>query len=86
MKTWSEKNTVEKVATVISAIAFGVWFILNLLEETGVLTGMDVVNYAAILTICVSEAVNYWNQKRIISYIAIAGILCMVAVFVLYAL
>ena len=86
MKTWSEKNIVEKVATVISTIAFIIWIILNVLEKTSTLKGIDTFSYAAIFTICVSEAVNCWNQKRIISYIAIAGILCMVAAFILIAL
>ncbi|MBR5479163.1 MAG: hypothetical protein IKU84_03210 [Clostridia bacterium] len=85
MKKWSEKTIVEKVARIISEVAFCIWILFRILFEKGVVH-TEIVSIATIFVICISETISFWNDKRVISYIAIGGALCMSAAFVLLAL
>ena len=82
-KKWSEKTTFEKTMDIISGIALCVWLIFEALEKSNKVKSADLVNCIAIGVICVCEAISFWNVKRYISYIAIGGLLCMIAVVVL---
>lgn len=86
MKTWSEKNTFEKVLDVISGIAVFVWVILGFLERTHGYAWADAGTYVAAIVVCICQAFTYWNEKRALSYVAIAGVVCMIAVVILLAL
>ena len=85
MKKWSEKTTLEKVARIISETAFCIWILFQILFKTGVVN-TEIVSIAAIFVICISEAIYFWNEKRVISYIAIGGVLLMSAAFLLLML
>ena len=85
-RKWSEKTTLEKVATIISGVALCVWVLFEVLERTTSLAFTESVNYIAILVICVCEAINFWKVKRVLSYVAIGGAICMIAAAVLLAL
>ena len=82
-KKWSEKTTFEKVLDIIAGVALCVWLVFETLERENAVQYADVVNYIAISVICICEAISFWKVKRILSYIAIAGIVCMVAAVVL---
>lgn len=82
-KKWSEKTTFEKVLDIIAGVALCVWLVFETLERENAVQYADVVNYIAISVICICEAISFWKVKRILSYIAIAGIACMVAAVVL---
>ena len=80
---WSEKTTFQKVMDIISGIAFCVWVIFEVLEMTNKVESAGLVTCIAIGVVCICEAFSYWNKKRIFSYIAIAGAVCLTAVIVL---
>ena len=82
-KKWSEKTTLQKVMDIISGIALCVWLILEMLENTYKMQWIEYANYIAICVICVCEAVSFWNVKRSLSYVAIAGIVFLIAVIVM---
>ena len=83
MKKWNEKTTFEKVLDIISGIALVIWLIFEIIQRTNTFKYADMVNYIAIFVICVCEAFSFWKVKRPLSYIAIAGAICMAAVIVL---
>ena len=85
-RKWSEKTTLEKVATIISGVALCVWVLFEVLERTTSIAFTELVNYIAILVICVCEAISFWKVKRALSYVAIGGAVCMIAAAVLLAL
>ena len=85
MKKWSEKTTLEKVARIISETAFCIWILFEILLKTEVVH-TEIVSAAAIFVICISETIAFWNEKRVISYIAIGGAILMSAAFILFAL
>jgi hypothetical protein len=80
---WSEKTTFQKVMDIISGIAFLVYLIFQALERANKVESADLITCIAIVVVCVCEAFSYWNKKRIFSYIAIAGAVCLIAVIVL---
>ena len=80
---WSEKTTLQKVMDIIAGIVFCVYVIFEVLERTGKVESADLITCIAIGVVCVCEAFSYWNTKRIFSYIAIAGAICLTAVIVL---
>ena len=82
-KKWSEKTTLQKVMDIISGIALFVWLLFELLERTGKIAYADMVTYVAVLVICACETVSFWNVKRSLSYVAIAGVVLMVATIAL---
>ena len=80
---WSERTTLQKVMDIIAGIVFCVYVIFEVLERTGKVESADLITCIAIGVVCVCEAFSYWNTKRIFSYIAIAGAICLTAVIVL---
>ena len=82
-KKWNEKTTFEKVTSIISVVALCIWLIFELLERTTSLGFAKFVNYIAVCVICVCVAFSFWNVKRYISYVAIGGAICMIAVVIL---
>ncbi len=80
---WSEKTTFQKVMDIIAGIAFCVYLIFEALERTGKVESADLITCIAIVVVCICEAFSYWNTKRIFSYIAIAGAICLPAAIVL---
>ena len=80
---WSEKTTFQKVMDIIAGIAFCVYVIFEALERANKVESADLITCIAIGVVCVCEAFSYWNKKRIFSYIAIAGAVCLIAVIVL---
>ena len=82
-KKWKEKTTLEKVVSIISAIALCVWVLFEVLERTTSIAFTELVNYIAILVICVCEAISFWKVKRALSYVAIGGAILMISVMVL---
>ena len=83
MKTWNEKNTFEKVLDVISTIALIVWLVLSIFENNGTITWIVDPTFITATIICICQAISFWNQKRGLSYVAIAGIACMVIAIIL---
>ena len=80
---WSEKTTFQKAMDIIAGIAFLVYLIFEELERTGKVESADLITCIAICVVCICEAFSYWNKKRIFSYVAIAGAICLIGVFVL---
>ena len=85
-RKWNEKNTVEKTADVIGLIAFVAWLLLEFLGKRGIIQYSEVTTCIAIGIVCVCEAVSYWNVKRAFSYVAIAGVVLLSAVGILWLL
>ena len=83
MKTWNEKNAFEKALDVISGIALVAWLIFAVLENNGTIDWQVDPTMIAATIICICQTFSFWNEKRVLSYVAIAGIICMVAVIVL---
>ena len=83
MKKWSEKSVFEKICEIISGIAFCVWMIFEAMESKGIAQWADIASRIAIIVICIFEGIVFWNEKRFISYIAIGGVICLIATFVL---
>ena len=85
MKKWNEKTTFEKFADIISEIAFVLWLIF---DAVGTKTGAawtEIAGFISFMVICVFQCIAFWNQKRVISYIAIAGFVCVAVAMVLLA-
>ena len=80
---WSEKTTFQKVMDIIAGIAFLVYVIFQALERAGKVESADLITCIAIGVVCICEAFSYWNTKRIFSYVAIAGAVCLTAVMIL---
>ncbi len=86
MKTWNEKNTFEKVMDIISGIAVIAWIILGIFERNGTINWKIEPSFITATIICICQAFSSWNDKRVISYIAIGGIVCMIATIILMIL
>ena len=82
-KKWSEKTTFQKVMDIIAGIAFLVYVIFEALERSNKVKSADLITCIAIGVVCICEAFSYWNTKRVFSYVAIAGAVCLIAVIVL---
>lgn len=85
-KKWSEKTTFEKVVDIIAGVALCVWLVFETLERKNTVQYAGVVNYIALSVVCICEAISFWKVKRVLSYVAIAGVVCMVAAVVLQTL
>ena len=85
-KKWNEKSTFEKTVDIISGVAFCVWFIFEVLEDKSKIVFAETISYIALFIVCICEAISFWNTKRVISYIAIGGIVLTLAALVLLAL
>ena len=82
---WNEKTTFQKVMDIIAGIAFLVYLIFQSLERAGKVETADLITCIAIGVVCICEAFSFWNTKRIFSYIAIAGAVCLIGVVVLFS-
>ena len=82
-KKWSEKTTFEKTVRIISFIAFCVWLVFEILERTNKSDAISLGSYISVCVICIAESISFWNFKRSVSYIGIAGAICMIAAIVL---
>ena len=80
---WSEKTTLQKVMEIIAGIAFLVYVIFQVLERAGKVESADLITCISIGVVCICEAFSYWNTKRIFSYVAIAGAICLIGVVLL---
>ena len=80
---WSEKTAFQKAMDIIAGIAFLVYVIFQALERAGKVESADLITCIAIAVVCVCEAFSYWNTKRIFSYVAIAGAICLTTVIIL---
>ena len=80
---WSEKTTFQKVMDIISGISFLVYLIFQALERAGKVESADLITCISISVVCICEAFSYWNTKRVFSYVAIAGAVCLTAVMIL---
>ena len=83
MKKWSEKTKLEKAADIISAIALCFWLAFEFINKNGDVAWADIASRIAVIVICVFEGIGFWNERRVLSYIAIAGIVCIIGIFVL---
>jgi hypothetical protein len=83
MNNWNEKTVLEKISDIISAIALCAWLIFESMDSNGVVGWADIASRIAIIVICVFEGISFWNKYRILSYVAIGGIICLIATFVL---
>ena len=86
MNNWNEKTTVEKIATIISGIALCVWLVLEFFGSNFAIKNTETISSIAIAVVCVCEAVSFWKTKRVFSYIAIVGAVCIVATMIMLAL
>ena len=86
MNNWNEKTIVEKIATIISGIALCVWLIFEFLDSKGVVSYAATGAYIAVSVLCVCEAISFWKTKRVFSYVAIAGAVCIIAAMIMLAL
>ena len=86
MNSWNEKTIIEKIATIISGIALCVWVVFDILGRIGNVSFAETAGYIAVCVICVSEAIVYWRTKRVFSYIAIVGTVCIISALVLLSL
>ena len=83
-KKWNEKTTFEKTLDIISGITFCVWVLLTYVEIK--MPYAELVSYIALFVVCVCETISFWNTKRVISYIAIGGMVLMLTALILLAL
>ena len=86
MKPWNEKTKVEKIADIISGIALCIWVIFEYLTDKNSIPHADTYSCIAIGVVCICEAVSFWNVKRVLSYVAIAGVVCIATTMILLAL
>ena len=86
MNKWSEKTTLEKVATVIAGIALSVWLVFEYLQRNSSVACAEMGSCIAIGIVCICEAIDYWRVKRAFSYVAIAGAVCLATALVFLAL
>ena len=80
---WRDKTTFQKVMDIIAGIAFLVYLIFEVLERNNKVESADLISCIAIVVVCICEAFSYWNKKRVFSYVAIAGAICLTAAIVL---
>ena len=82
-KKWNEKTTLEKSVSIVSWVALVIWATFTVLERTDKVQFAGFVNYITLIIVCVCEAFSFWNVKRSLSYVAIAGIVFMLTAVVL---
>ena len=72
-KKWAEKTALGKTLTVISWIAMITWIVFWALDKWGSFPHSDIIANFALAFVCLCEIYEFWNVKRVISYVAIAG-------------
>ena len=83
-KKWNEKSKFEKIVDIISGIALCVWLVFVYIENK--VPYAELASYIALCVVCVCEAISFWNKKRVLSYVAIGGIILMLTALILLAL
>ena len=83
MKKWSDKSVLEKISDIISWIAVCAWLIFEVMDRKGMAEWADIASRIAVIVICVFEGISFRKEHRVLSYIAIGGIICLIATFVL---
>lgn len=81
-KKWSEKTTFEKTMEIISGLALCIWFVFVLLERRGAVK-TELGSCISLLVVCVCQAISFWNVKRVFSYVAIIGAICIATALIL---
>ena len=76
---WKNMSVLQKIATIISVLAFAVWLICRVKSD---LLPID-LTFPAIAVFTVCEAVVYWQKKRVWAYLLIAGSVISTAIFIL---
>ena len=82
MKTWAEKTKVEKGATILSWVALLAWLVFEILGRMTIVPFANFASSASLFVVCASDVVIYWNEKRYLSYIALAAAILLAAVSV----
>ena len=85
-KKWSEKTAFEKTLDVIAFIALCVWLVFEFLERKNIVPYAELGSCISIGVVCICEAISFWNVKRALSYVAIAGALLMFAVLIIQSI
>ena len=83
-RKWSELTAFEKTVNIISWIALAVWVVFSFIERASQIQYAELITCSAIGIVCVCEAISFWKVKRGLSYVAIAGAVCMVVFLVLF--
>ena len=83
-KKWNEKTTLEKTMDIIAFIAVCVWLVFEILERKSV-SYADTGASISIVVVCICEAFSFWNVKRSLSYVAIAGAVLLLTTLILGA-
>ncbi len=81
-KAWSEKTTFEKTVEIISGLAFCIWLVFTVLERRGAVK-TELGTCIPLIVVCVCQALSFWKVKRVFSYVAIAGAVCIVTALIL---
>ena len=82
-KKWKDKTTFEKVLDIISFVAAVVWLSFEIVDSKTSLAYANAITYIAVCIICICQAISFWKVKRVLSYVAIAGVACTLAGFIL---
>ena len=82
-KKWAEKTAFEKTLDIVSFIALVVWLVLEFLSRKMTIEYIDIFTSASVGVICICQAISFWKVKRILSYVGLAGVACMIAVIIL---
>lgn len=85
-KKWNEKTAFEKAMDVIAFIAVCVWLVFEVLESKNIVPYAELGSCISIGVVCICEAISFWNVKRALSYVAIAGALLMFAVLIIQSI
>ena len=83
MKQWNEKNKLEKISDIIAGIALCVWLVFEAMDRKGIVAWADIASRISVIVICIFEGISFWNDRRVLSYVAIAGVVVLLATFVL---
>lgn len=76
---WKNMTLAHKISTIIAGLSAAVWLLAKAKPD---LLPFDPI-YPAIAVFTASEAVVYWKEKRVWSYILIAGAVICLACYIL---
>ena len=85
-KKWSEKTAFEKTLDVIAFIAICVWLVFEIMESRNAVPYAELGSCISIGVVCACEAISFWNVKRALSYVAIAGALLMFSALIIQSI
>ena len=81
MKKSAKRKLIYAAVTLVLAVL--VYVIFQALERAGKVESADLITCIAIGGVCICEAVSFWDTKRVFSYVAIAGAICLIGVVLL---